>query len=69
MILILGYPRSPQFNTTPNTAAKWVERFGAEGVDGLRDRSSPPRKLKHIRTNPDMPKTSGKVARYLDSLA
>ena len=23
-----------QFNTTPKTVAKWVERFRAEGVDG-----------------------------------
>jgi transposase InsO family protein len=32
-----------QYNTTPKTVAKWVERFSAEGVDGLRDRSSRPR--------------------------
>ena len=31
-----------QFNTTPKTVAKWVRRFRAEGVDGLRDRSSRP---------------------------
>jgi transposase InsO family protein len=31
-----------RFNTTPKTVAKWVERFRAEGVDGLRDRSSRP---------------------------
>jgi transposase len=31
-----------QFNTTPKTVAKWVERFRADGVDGLRDRSSRP---------------------------
>jgi transposase InsO family protein len=31
-----------QFNTTPKTVGKWVERFRAEGVDGLRDRSSKP---------------------------
>ncbi len=31
-----------QFNTTPKTVAKWFERFEAEGVDGLRDRSSRP---------------------------
>ena len=31
-----------QFNTTPKTVAKWVERFEAEGVEGLRDRSSRP---------------------------
>ena len=31
-----------QLNTTPKTVAKWVERFRAEGVDGLGDRSSRP---------------------------
>ena len=31
-----------QFNTTPKTVAKWVERFSAEGVNGLHDRSSRP---------------------------
>jgi len=31
-----------QFNTTPKTVAKWVKHFRAEGVDGLRDRSSRP---------------------------
>ncbi|MET4036331.1 hypothetical protein ABMB68_008562 [Bradyrhizobium sp. RT4a] len=31
-----------QFNTTPKTVAKRVKRFRAEGVDGLRDRSSRP---------------------------
>jgi len=34
-----------QFNTTPKTVAKWVERFRAEGADGLRDRSSRPLSL------------------------
>jgi transposase InsO family protein len=34
-----------QFNTTPKTVAKWVERFHAEGMDGLRDRSSRPLSL------------------------
>src|SRR5256886_14075163 len=34
-----------QFNTTPKTVAKWVKRFRAEGVDGLRDRSSKPHSL------------------------
>ena len=29
-----------RFNTTAKTVAKWVERFRAQGVDGLRDRSS-----------------------------
>ena len=31
-----------QFNTSPKTVAKWVARFEAEGVVGLRDRSSKP---------------------------
>jgi transposase InsO family protein len=31
-----------QFNTTPKTVAKWVARYQAEGVVGLRDRSSKP---------------------------
>ena len=31
-----------QFHTTSKTVAKWVERFEAEGVEGLRDRSSRP---------------------------
>jgi transposase InsO family protein len=31
-----------QFNTTPKTVVKWVDRFCAEGVEGLRDRSSRP---------------------------
>ena len=31
-----------QFHTTPKTVAKWVKRFRAEGVEGLRDRSSRP---------------------------
>jgi transposase InsO family protein len=30
------------FNTTPKTVAKWVKRFRAGGVEGLRDRSSRP---------------------------
>jgi transposase InsO family protein len=34
-----------QFNVTQKTVAKWVERFRAQGVDGLRDRSSRPRSL------------------------
>ena len=34
-----------QFNTTPKTVAKWVRRFRAGGVDGLRDRSSRPHSL------------------------
>lgn len=31
-----------QFNVTAKTVAKWVKRFRAEGVEGLRDRSSLP---------------------------
>src|SRR5690242_21546932 len=31
-----------RFSTTAKTVRKWVERFRAEGVDGLRDRSSKP---------------------------
>ena len=31
-----------QFNTTAKTVAKWVERFRAQGVDGLRNRASKP---------------------------
>jgi transposase len=34
-----------RFNTTAKTVAKWVERFRAEGVGGLRDRSSRPLSL------------------------
>jgi transposase-like protein len=34
-----------QFNTTPKTVAKWVERFRMEGAAGLRDRSSRPHSL------------------------
>src|SRR5690348_9006490 len=34
-----------QFNTTAKTVAKWVKRFRAEGVGGLRDRSSRPHSL------------------------
>jgi transposase len=31
-----------RFNTTPKTVAKWIDRFEAEGMEGLRDRSSRP---------------------------
>jgi transposase InsO family protein len=31
-----------RFHTTPKTVAKWIERFEAEGAEGLRDRSSRP---------------------------
>src|ERR1700684_1481877 len=34
-----------QFNTTAKTVAKWVGRFRAEDVEGLRDRSSSPLSL------------------------
>jgi transposase InsO family protein len=34
-----------RFNTTAKTVAKWVDRFRAEGVVGLRDRSSRPLSL------------------------
>ena len=34
-----------RFSTTAKTVAKWVGRFRAEGVDGLRDRSSRPLSL------------------------
>src|SRR6202140_460540 len=34
-----------QFKITPKIVDKWVERFRAEGVDGLRDRSSRPLSL------------------------
>jgi len=34
-----------QFNTTPKTVRKWVARFRAEGLGGLRDRSSRPLSL------------------------
>ena len=41
-----------QFNVTAKTVAKWVERFRAEGVDGLRDRSSRPI---HCQAKPQRP--------------
>ena len=31
-----------RFNATPKTVSKWIEPFEAEGVEGLRDRSSRP---------------------------
>src|SRR6516165_7590024 len=34
-----------KFNVTPKTVAKWVKRFHAEGVGGLRDHSSRPHSL------------------------
>ncbi|TWI60257.1 transposase IS481 family protein [Bradyrhizobium huanghuaihaiense] len=41
-----------QFNVSAKTVAKWVKRFRAEGVNGLRDRSSRPI---HCRTKPRQP--------------
>jgi transposase InsO family protein len=41
------------FNVSAKTAAKWVRRFLASGVDGLRDRSSRPRQL-HRPTAPGL---------------
>jgi hypothetical protein len=38
-------PAARRFNTTPKTVAKWVGRFKAEDVDGLRDRSLKPHSL------------------------
>ena len=46
-----------QFNTTAKTVAKWVERFRAEGVDGLRDRSSRP----HSSPDQTLPATSAAI--------
>jgi transposase-like protein len=34
-----------RFNASPKTVAKWVRRFRAEGLGGLRDRSSRPLSL------------------------
>jgi transposase InsO family protein len=34
-----------KFNVSAKTVAKWVERYGALGVEGLRDRSSRPHSL------------------------
>jgi transposase len=31
-----------RFNTSAKTVGKWVRRFGANGIAGLRDRSSRP---------------------------
>jgi transposase len=39
--LVKGGGRA-RVHTTPKTVAKWIERFEAEGVVGLRDRSSRP---------------------------
>jgi transposase InsO family protein len=46
-----------QFNTTPKTVAKWVQRFRAEGVAGLRDRSSRP----HSSPSQTLPATCAAV--------
>jgi transposase InsO family protein len=37
-----GAAAARKYNTTAKTVAKWVKRFRADGVDGLRDRSSKP---------------------------
>ena len=34
-----------RFTTTSKTVAKWVDRFNAQGLEGLRDRSSKPHSL------------------------
>jgi transposase InsO family protein len=47
-----------QFNTTPKTVAKWVKRFRAEGVEGLRDRSSRP----HLSPSQTPPATCTAIA-------
>jgi transposase InsO family protein len=47
-----------QFNTTPKTVAKWVKRFRAEGVEGLRDRSSRP----HSSPSQTLPATCTAIA-------
>jgi transposase len=44
-VLVQGLTKTAaarKFNTTPKTVAKWIARFEAEGVEGLRDRSSRP---------------------------
>ena len=46
-----------RFNTTPKTVGKWIERFEAEGVEGLRDRSSRP----HSSPNQTAPATAAAV--------
>jgi len=40
------------FGVCPKTAGKWVERFQAEGPDGLRDRSSRPHRLRRPTPQP-----------------
>ncbi|HKR86815.1 MAG TPA: leucine zipper domain-containing protein, partial [Phenylobacterium sp.] len=34
------------FSTTTKTVTKWVQRFRSEGLGGLEDRSSRPRRLR-----------------------
>ena len=45
------------YRTTPKTVAKWVARFWAEGIDGLRDRSS----RRHSSPNPTPPPTCAAI--------
>jgi transposase InsO family protein len=45
------------YRTTPKTVAKWVARFRAEGIDGLRDRSSRP----HSSPNQTPPPTCAAI--------
>jgi transposase-like protein len=42
-----------QFNTTPKTVAKWVARYTAAGIIGLRDRSSRPLSVVALRRTRD----------------
>ena len=42
------------YRTTPKTVAKWVARFRAEGIDGLRDRSS-----RHLSSPSQTPPATG----------
>jgi transposase len=39
-----------EFNVSAKTAAKWVCRYQAEGVGGLRDHSSRPHRLRAVTT-------------------
>jgi transposase-like protein len=44
-----------EYHTTTKTVGKWVVRFLAEGVDGLRDRSSKPHSLPSREIAPRAP--------------